>query len=376
VFASGEGESSGPHLALALSNLDLIAIGLAGAWPTVPQWLSEALAAQVRADPHGLLSLCRETHQVGLLESALRRTSSWDSLDPAVQRRILAHNLATDILAEAIRQAAAEVAELCAGLGITPVLLKGLVTRELYEHGWQREFHDLDFVVSEREAVLLYEALLRLGYTPGIYRPAAQAIVPRSPAPASPRKDGYELPRLARMSTVECDEELRAILAHAEGTMIRTRGDSVEAGISIEVHYALEAARRLAMSSAAIDLPGVPAARTLAPTEQLTYLCYKAYTGLVVFRSRRSAKLVADALRVIESFNADIDWGRIVPDAHERGVCAPVRHMLHHAVRTFGLTVEGAAGCPCTEGETKTPFNLGDFLIAMKAGDASFDLSV
>src|SRR5262249_2744799 len=98
-------------------------------------------------------------------------------------------------------------------------------------------------------------------------------------------------------------------------------------------------------------------------TSHLVYTCYKAYVDLLVFGTRKAAKLLADGIRLVSRHPASIDFGTACEMARANGASAPLRYVLSHARDTFGVRSDAVDAClaSCRVGESES-LDLGDVL--------------
>ena len=360
-------------LSVNLNPFDVVRIGLAGDWAEVPAWLISALSESVSRSQEDLVEYCGYSQNC-LLETTLKQVGLWTDLKESVRRRITTTTTVSRILGDALRAGAAEIDYVLGRLGIQPVYLKGTITsNRYYRHPWQRWYKDVDFLVTEREAIPTFEIIKQMGYVQGYYDSRGGTIVTDGVSkPVAVTNEGYELPRQTKLVPVECSEELAETLRHHyDGRYLRMQANTAWVPVSVEIHYALEADRRLPAESQVAQLDFIPNGRRLTAECEFLFLCFKAYVDIVVF-GICSVKLVADALRVANHEREQIDWNVFLPHCRDLGLSPTIRYLLHHARSLYGMPLPGVDFEGHLSSRDKSPFEFGDFLPALVKRGAAF----
>ncbi len=324
------------HLVRPLSDVCTVSIALAGKWQAVPEWFAAGLERAVINSPADLVTACTESHQLGLLQAALRRHNLWQALPFDQQQLIERTNFINELISCALFITCEELEYVCQKLGFTAVRLKGMSTaKRFYNRLQDRPCSDIDLLADADTAAVIYRLAMELGFTQGYYRRREKQIVSTTLNVTTLDRNTYELPRLSKLVDVECTSVSAADLDRIGRNHLHLDRSGLKVAVPLELHYALEVDDLIPWNPANLISEGT--ARFLAPQEELLYLVYKAYADMIVHRKRKGAKLFADCLRLIMSKGDQIDWTTLGSTAHCRGLCAPLRYVLHHARSTYGL---------------------------------------
>ena len=349
-------------LQVTVDDIDLTSIGLTGDWPATPRWLSESLARSLASDPDGLVARCQQTHQLGLLESALRADQLWERVPVAARQRIRQQNAVVAILTRTLWRSADEINRVCRAAGIRPVFLKGICSSLMYyEQPYERPFKDIDMLVASEDTANIVALLSGLSYVALVYDRRAHALVEPTRGPAN---DGrYELAPLWKIVPVKLDQSLDADLAGYDGPLLRVSDDHAFVPVCVEVHFALNPDNQIPWARASWTSGPIGEADCLDAETQLLYTTYKAYIDLIIRRNAPSVKLACDAVRIASRNAGSIEWERLRRAAHDCGMCGPLRYMCFHASRHLGAAgdVESLGCCDCT-GDDYGKLEVGDLL--------------
>lgn len=321
-------------------------LGLLGDWPEPPPWLVDAIARTASAqDPSALLTRLAESHLNGPFERVCQQSGLWSRLPTPVRDHVDWSNTTVELIAIVLRRCAEEITFVAREVGITPVVLKGLAASLLaYDALRDREVLDLDLLVAPSDAEPLFHLIRRLGYVPGMFDLDAHRIVESDEAPVMSEGE-YELPRLWKCVAVDVDEEVRRQLATTRHPRLYVADDRLWVPVSAEVHYALAPSFALPWSPIEIAAGDLSPLFGLDRTSHLVYTCYKAYVDLLVFGTRKAAKLFADAIRLVSRHHEAIDFAAAHEMARANGAAAPLAYVLAHARDTFGVRSAALDAC-------------------------------
>lgn len=356
------------QLALPLSRLDLVRIGLAGTWETGPFWLDEAVIECVSVAPLDLLKAVQKASQYGLLEAKLINIGFYPStkqMEFWLTLRTL--NAVTRTCQLAFRCVIDDIQVLAKTLGIPATLLKGSYTSYcLYQKSWMRASRDIDILVPSREdAILLYYCIEKIGFLQGYYTPNERKIVNTFITLESDSSNEYELPRLSKIFKFQClDNDELLLLKSYQGSKIFIIDDFVYIPVSIEIHYRLDVNTNLLYDTEVCNIPGFNNFLTLTPTALLLYLCFKLYVDIHILRICSGIKLLADALRLLKLEGSRIEWENLILHCESSGLAAPLRYFLNHAHNLYGceeVSKEIVDKLKCIP-TRRIDFELGDFL--------------
>ncbi|MFN3249397.1 nucleotidyltransferase family protein [Roseibium album] len=368
-------------LSAKVSDVDTVGIGLAGVWDVIPQWLIDATEKSIRATPGELVSRMTKQNQLGLLSDVLYKTSLGDLLTEDLARRVSGELNAIQFVQDVIVNELAQVDKLLGHLNISPVYLKGIVSRNLYDVSYHRPFNDIDVLVDEEHALLSQAALKEMGFRQGRFNKSTAQFVPSFDAEEIADTGAYELPKLTKMVQVELIEPRMALNMQSNRLVIEN--GQVLVPVPIEIHYSLEADRRFPLDSRPANISATPNGRELLPEIQLAYLAYKLYTDIILLRARAGIKLLGDAIRLLKRYDNEIEWGGLLSRWHARGICAPLRYLLEHASNIYDCDFPKyeIRACPCRDlsdeiGDVTygSPFDLGDFLPFLALSPPRFEL--
>jgi hypothetical protein len=359
------------RLELALSNLDLVALGLPGAWGLPgasgrpPDWLRHAIEAGLTTDAGAVLAVARQLHLEGLLDELLTATRLRELCPPSMDRALEARKLESETTATSVMRAAQELDGELASRSVTPTYFKGAVNAaRYYRTPVHRHFRDLDLRVSAAETAVVISALAGLGYQPGEFV-ASKGIVRDVPRPGP--ADGYAAGTWTKVHAIDLSDEDVELLS-ASGAPYHLDGSKLFLPVEIDLHFLLDPDARLSFESVPAPFEWLPHGRVLAIEADLVFLAYKAYVDLVILGERSGTKLLADTLRLLAEHGDEIDWDRVMGRAHSTGVCAPLRYLVSHAATLYGLTVVNEVPtCPCSR-DIRVPFDIGDFIPALTNG--------
>jgi len=323
----------------------------------------EALTTQIAADEAELIDRLYETDQVGYLNAIVSSSPRIAALSVTSQGRLSAYAGMIELLTACLLSSAHELDFVAAQLDIPIVFLKGIHTSAAYySQPSIRYIRDIDVLVPHGDAPRLYQAALRMGFVQGDYDWLAKRITTDSQPVQVEKGIKYELPRLVKIVTCECDPVLLSTVSLAENSTIQVRDNVAYVPIGLEIHYALTPEFPIPADSFRPDDTLFAHGQYLTPDCCLIYLAFKAYVDIVVHHSLRGIKLFADALRLIKKDGHKIHWNEIVVRSHEAGVCAPLRYVLFHAENLYRINIgDTSVQCPCVDAGS-SPLDFGDFL--------------
>ena len=369
------------HFSAKISDVDLVGVGLAGSWAKIPQWLVDALERAMRASPDKLVNRAAKQNQLGLLSQALHNSGLEDLLTEGLFDKISNELNGIQFVQDVIVGEMAQVDRLMSHLDISPVYLKGIVSRQFYDVSYHRPFNDIDLLVDKDSALMSQAALKELGFRQGRFNKATAQFVPSFEAEDMAESAAYELPKMTKM--VQVDFLDPALAGKLQSNRLVIENGHALVPVPIEVHYALEADRRFPLDSRPANIDAVPNGRELLPEIQLAYLAYKLYTDIILLRARAGIKLLSDAIRLLKRHGDEIEWNGLIGRWHDRGICAPLRYLLEHAVDVFECELPGleTRACPCSDFSDEigdvtygSPFDLGDFLPFLSLSPPRFRL--
>ncbi len=267
------------------------------------------------------------------LYAAAKHRGFLDVLDPALAdylETVHAHNLARN---QGILEQLAELTGLLAGIGATPVLLKGAaaLADDLYGDPGARFMHDIDLLLPEGSADAAFERMLECGY--------------RQRDPGEHDRYAQHLPRLFHPR-------------HAVGVELHTRPLSWDAPCA-----ALDTTRVFA---AAAELPA--AARNMgiegflmAPRHRLLHnVLHTQVQDYNHLKERLSLKQLLEFARLLQRDGGDLDWRLFREDVAQEGYTQVLQRYVLMSRHLFGTRDQlGAIEIQVWRGARATIANTG-----------------
>lgn len=348
-------------LSCELDDIDLVQYGLMLP-PPQPIWSAQALQRIVASErvPE-LLANCNATHQVGLLEAALRRCGLWSNVAQALRAEMEDENHLVDTVRIVLFTYAQYIHTICTELGLRYSFLKGLTTSHLlYSTGIERPFKDIDIILSRSDGNALRGALTALGFFTAEFHGNE---LKRVETGTTLSRNGYELPPLWMEVPVETDWDFKSYFRRRSSTRAFVAGDTLYVRVPVEIHYALSEQLTIDWRPQAIPDLADGSFNALGKTEQLLYHIFKGYIDVTVWRRRFGIKLISDAMRQMTIADSAVDLEYLLELAKSNRVLSMLWYVASRIADKNNEQTLAARINSMAAAKNREPLDFGDFII-------------
>lgn len=354
-----------------LDDIDQVQIALLGG---SPRQISLGIESILRIAKKGifpeLIEELEYTHQTGLLHSLINEYKLQDFIPSESIIDLHFRAAIHENISEILLQYACTISKLFENAGINHAFLKGAVSSPLlYKQRQERQFKDLDVLVSSENAIFAFALLMKLGFIPGVLNLEKNTIDIIHVDINDIRLDGYELPTLwLEVPIIENTEIDQSILLNK---ILQTKskgfshlGNETYIRIPVEIHFDLIEGKHVEWKSTVYPLDTNNLIYGLDIDLHFVHSLYKGYLDVRIFGKRHGAKLFSDCWRLIHS-HPNFNLKNAIDLTTNLDLSPPLIYLLHHGHSTFDIELEPSFLEQLTKQDkywAKSAFELGDFM--------------